>query len=318
MPIARRSRRIHSERRERRERVANQRRKQIEESRSRRRGVIARLRELFDEARRYMRQIDEVYQRYAGEREPDPNEVLHDVRSAIGLVEEGLRLLRWRRLITMRPLVRIFDVVANRITTLYNANTVATLSQARQSAEALRYSDAPWRTTLATHSYCRISRILTRWIPTIRDVPIYFAYTHFKDDDVKPAFPTANPESSSLAIIEKLLKKRLRALWTTLIEMIRRIRDLVNDVVTVLRRDDSAPRRSLRAVIAMYLPHRVLQVRARATGKREEIDTMIHCSVYFLPGGRIARRKRGYRFTEACIGRFCVRRIRIATMEVIE
>ncbi|RLB79735.1 MAG: hypothetical protein DRH17_13260, partial [Deltaproteobacteria bacterium] len=80
-----------------------------------------------------------------------------------------------------------------------------------------------------------------------------------------------------------------------------------------------APKRSLPAVIAAYLWHRVLMERAKAHGFREDVDTMIHCSVYTIPTDvRPIRRKRGYRFTEACVGRFCVRRIRIPTNEVIE
>ncbi|MCD6155034.1 MAG: hypothetical protein J7J22_04640 [Candidatus Verstraetearchaeota archaeon] len=265
-----------------------------------------------------MREIDEFIDKYSEVPKPTVEECVRDANKLLNALDERLRRSKWYQLFVARPMRRIYDLIARRFTMKFSEHVKQLATMARDASTFLRYTDAPYRTTLATHDVCRSSRIFSHWTPDVRNVRVYYAYTIARDTEGRGAFPTAPAGSSTLNIISKYIRKWLGELYTTILELVDKLVDLIRDRIAISRTDDSKVRRTLPAYVATYLHHRILAIRAMLGGRREDADAMTHCSVYYLPAERPRRRKRGYKFTEACIGRLCVRRIRITTMEVVD
>jgi len=225
-------------------------------------------------------------------------------------------IARWRVEYTYRPLLRPLQLMNYRVVGVATVNVNVVRDVAEDAYRYLTYNNAPFKATLCTHEYCRSSRIYIRWTPDKRGVSIYYAYTIVRDYDGRIAFPTTNPESQSLAITNVLRRKMFGDVYTSTIELIRNIQDLTKDRVIVVKRDDNEPRVTVPAFVATYFHHRVLAIRAKAMGYREAVDSTLHCSVYYQPNIRPQRSPRDYYFTDICVGRFCIRRIRIRSVKL--
>jgi len=312
----RRTRRLHVVNLRRKlERVIHRHRKLLEERYEeflRRIGVY----EVYTRVKERIDNIEEMYEKMFEPYVIDRKRVREFVRRLLERWSSERELVKWRVEYTYRPVLRPFQLMNHRVVTTASVNVNVVRNVAEDAYKYLTYSNAPFKATLCTHEYCRSSRIYIRWAPNIRGVPIYYAYTVVRDYDGRIAFPTSNPESQSLAITNVLRRKMFGDVYTSTIELIRSIQDLTRDRIVVVRRDDNEPRVTLPAFVAVYFHHRVLAIRAKAMGYREAVDSMMHCSVYYQPSVRPQRSPRDYYFTDICVGRFCIRRIRIRSMKL--